>query len=148
MCEDKIANVKMLLYDYSKDEVKKIISQTKDPEILYMYMYNYNWDNGFEIPQEVLKNESCDLSTALLIFYRADGVTYLFKKECSQDSLQWVSFVQNLYNSILKASYQNTSIGFKPDLSKIQLFKLKKILTEQENIFLQNIKGKDLNIEL
>lgn len=51
MDENKIVNVKALLYDADTDEVKRIISQTEDQEILYVYAYNYNWDNGFDIPQ-------------------------------------------------------------------------------------------------
>ena len=74
MDENKIVNVKALLYDADTDEVKRIISQTEDQEILYVYAYNYNWDNGFDIPQTVLDNKKCDLSIALLIFYRAGGL--------------------------------------------------------------------------
>ena len=48
MDENKIVNVKALLYDADTDEVKRIISQMKDQEILYVYAYNYNWDNGFD----------------------------------------------------------------------------------------------------
>ena len=42
MDENKIVNVKALLYDADTDEVKRIISQTEDQEILYVYAYNYN----------------------------------------------------------------------------------------------------------
>lgn len=74
MDENIIVNVKTLLCDADTDEVKRIISQTEDQEILYIYIYNYNWDNGFDIPQTVLDNKICDLSIALLIFYRAGGL--------------------------------------------------------------------------
>ena len=37
MDENKIVNVKALLYDADTDEVKRIISQTEDQEILYVY---------------------------------------------------------------------------------------------------------------
>ena len=40
MDENKIVNVKALLYDADTDEVKRIISQTEDQEILYVYAYN------------------------------------------------------------------------------------------------------------
>jgi len=33
-------------------------------------------------------------------------------------------------------------------LSKVQFFKLKKIITEEENIFTENIEGKCLDIDL
>ena len=101
MDENKIVNVKALLYDADTDEVKRIISQTEDQEILYVYAYNYNWDHGFDIPQTVLDNEKCDLSIALLIFYRADGLSYLEDKSDNINLPKWSSFIKRLYDSIL-----------------------------------------------
>lgn len=148
MDENKIVNVKALLYDANTDEIKRIISQTEEQEILYVYAYNYNWDNGFDIPQTVLDNEKCDLSIALLIFYRADGLSYLVDKSDNVNLPQWSSFIKRLYDSILMGKYQRGKIEFKVPLSKVQLYKLKKALTEAENIFTENIEGKCLNIDL
>lgn len=146
--ENKISNVRALLYDAANDEVKRTIFQTVDQEILYVYAYNYNWDNGFDIPQAVLDNEKCDLSIALLIFYRADGLSYLAEKSDNTNLPQWSSFIKKLYESILAGTYQRGEIGFKVPLSKVQLFKLKKSLAEEENIFTENIEGKCLDIDL
>jgi len=148
MDENKIVNVKALLYDTDNGEVKRTIFQTEDQEILYVYAYNYNWDNGFDIPQAVLDNEKCDLSIALLIFYRADGLRYLEDKSDNANLPQWSSFIKRLYDSILTGKYQRGEIEFKVPLSKVQFFKLKKIITEEENIFTENIEGKCLNIDL
>ena len=148
MDENKIMNVKALLYDANTDEVKRIISQTEDQEILYVYAYNYNWDNGFDIPQTVLDNEKCDLSIALLIFYSADGLSYLEDKSDNVHLPQWSSFIKRLHDSILAGEYQRGEIEFKVPLSKVQLFKLKKVTTEEENIFTENIEGKCLDIDL
>lgn len=148
MDENKISNVKALLYDADNDEVKKVIFQTEDQEILYVFAYNYNWDNGFDIPQTVLDNAKCDLSIALLIFYRADGLSYLEDKSDNANLPQWSSFIKKLYDSILTGKYQRGEIEFKVPLSKVQLFKLKKVITEEENIFTENIEGKCLDIDL
>ncbi len=148
MDENKILNVKALLYDANNDEVKRTIFQTEDQEILYIYAYNYNWDNGFDIPQAVLDNEKCDLSIALLIFYRADGLSYLADKSDNANLPQWSSFIKKLYKSILEGKYHRGEIEFKVPLSKVQLFKLKKAITEEENIFTENIDGKCLDVEL
>ena len=147
MEENKISNIKTLLYDSANAEVKTIISQTEDREILYVYTYNYNWDNGFEIPQAVLDNNKCDLSIALLIFYSADGLNYLVEKPYDADLPQWSSFIKKLYDSILERKFQKGEIEFKVPLSKVQLYKLKKMLTEQEMIFIENIEGKCLDID-
>ena len=110
MDENKISSVKALLYDTDNDEVKRTIFQTEDQEILYVYAYNYNWDNGFDIPQAVLDNEKCDLSIALLIFYRADGLSYLEDKSDNANLPQWSSFIKRLYDSILTGKYQRKKI--------------------------------------
>lgn len=148
MEENKIAIVKSLLYDCTNDEVKERISQTDDPELLYVYMYNYNWDNGFEIPQAVLDSSVCNLSIALLIFFRADGFCYLFDKSFNENLPQWPSFIKKLYDRILGGRYQNVKIEFKVPLTKVQIYKLKKMLTEQEEIFIKNIEGKNLDIDI
>lgn len=148
MDENKISSVKALLYDTDNDEVKRTIFQTEDQEILYVYAYNYNWDNGFDIPQTVLDNEKCDLNIALLIFYRADGLSYLEDKSDNANLPQWSSFIKRLYDSILTGKYQRGEIEFKVPLSKVQLFKLKKVITEEENIFTENIEGQCLDIDL
>ena len=146
MDENKISSVKALLYDTDNDEVKRTIFQTEDQEILYVYAYN--WDNGFDIPQTVLDNEKCDLSIALLIFYRADGLSYLEEKFDNDNLPQWSSFIKRLYDSILTGKYPRGEIEFKVPLSKVQVFKLKKLITEEENIFTENIEGKCLDIDL
>lgn len=148
MDENKISSIKALLYDTDNDEVKRTIFQTEDQEILYVYAYNYNWDNGFDIPQTVLDNEKCDLSIALLIFYRADGLSYLEDKSDNANLPQWSSFIKRLYESILTGKYQKGKLEFKVPLSKVQLFKLKKAIAEAEKIFTENIEGKCLDIDL
>lgn len=148
MEDKKIFQVKELLYDLPKEEILELISKIKDTEILYMYAYNYNWDNGFEIPQAILDNDKCDLSTALLIFYNADGEVYLTNKMDNENLLNWTSFIKNIYNLILNGKYMRGEIEFKVPLSKIQIFKLNKLLTTEEKVFVENILGKNLNIEL
>lgn len=148
MEEHKISITKALLYDTNNDEVKRTISRTEDQEILYVYAYNYNWDNGFDIPQAVLDNKKCDLSIALLIFYRAEGLSYLVDKSDNANLPQWSSFIKGLYDSILTGKYQRGEIEFKVPLSKVQLFKLTKVITEEENIFTENIEGRCLDIDL
>lgn len=88
------------------------------------------------------------MGIALLIFYRADGLSYLAEKSDNVNLPQWSSFIKKLYDSILARKYQRGEIGFKVPLSKVQLFKLKKVITEDENIFTENIEGKCLDIDI
>lgn len=148
MGKNKFSEVEKLLYDATNDKVKRFISQNKDQDILYVYAYNYNWDDGFDIPQTILDHENCDLSIALLIFYNADGLTYLYEKSENTNFPKWSSFIKKLYDSILSGKYQKGEIEYKVPLTKVQLYKLKKVLTEEENIFIENIEGKCLDINL
>ena len=58
-----------------------VIEMVNNPDDLHRIILNYNWDDGFEIPNAVLDNENCELSTALTIFELAEGVEYLTEKE-------------------------------------------------------------------
>ena len=148
MNEEKKKLVEVMLYDKSADDVLKNIENINDVKILYVFAYNYNWDNGFEMPKLILANKKCNLSTALLMFYRADGIVYLLDKADNKNSPQWFSFIRALYYAILNRDYHEDNIEFKIPLSKVQLFKLQKKLVKQENIFIKNIEGKNLNFDL
>lgn len=149
MKSNEMSEVRSLLYDeYTNDEIQTSLSQIKEPKTLYVYAYNYNWDNEFEIPQSILNHDECDLSIALLVFYRADGLSYLFDKSYNERLPQWSSFIKNLYDSILSGKYKDGKIEFKVPLSKVELFKLKKVLTEKENVFIEDIIGENFDIDL
>ncbi len=145
MEDNKIKEMKALLYDAEKEEVKRSIVKMNDPEQLYRYAYNYNWDNGFDIPQLILDNNYCELSIALLIFYRADGLNFLVNKGSNENLQQWSAFIKSLYDSILSRAYRKGDIGFKVPLTKVEHYKLKKQITEAENIFIEDIDGKCLD---
>lgn len=140
--------IKALLYDSDFNTLKSFLSKTKSSEDLYLFAYNYNWENGFEIPKIILNNEKCELSIALLIFYRADGFRFLMEKSQNSDLPQWSCFIKQLYDSILDGKYKKGVIGWNVPLSKIQSFKLQKMLSECEKIFIENIAGKNLDIDL
>lgn len=146
--EDWQSRILYEINDTAKDKVKRVLSQTEDQEILYMYAYHYNWDDGFEIPQAILDNGKCDLSIALLLFYEADGFRFLMEKSDNVNSPQWSSFVRDLYDSIMAGKYRKGKIAFEVPLSKVQVYKLKKMLTEEEKIFTENIDGKCLDTYL
>ena len=95
MNEEKKKLVQEMLYDKSADDVLKNIENINDVEILYVFAYNYNWDNGFKIPEKIISKECCDLSLALMIFYKSDGIRYLLDKSLKNDALSnWLNFIE------------------------------------------------------
>jgi len=87
------------------------------------------------------------LSTALLLFNRADGERYLLEKSNIIPS-DWSEFMIKLYSSIMNGKYRVDGIGFKAPLSRVQLLKMKKELDKNENIFIEEIEGINLSIDL
>ncbi|MBE5872313.1 MAG: DUF4274 domain-containing protein [Lachnospiraceae bacterium] len=146
--ENERSEIRSLLYHNNEDEIKRKIKKITDQKLLYIYAYNYNWDNGFEIPQMIIDNKVCSLSTALLLFYRADGYVYLQEKNMETNLSQWAEFIKKLYCLILMSKFEKSEIQFKVPLSKVQIFKLKKELTPDEMVFVNNIEGIDLDIDL
>ena len=87
-------------------------------------------------------------SIALLIFYRAEGLNYLEDKKDITSLPQWSSFIKKLYSSILNGKYKVGNIEFNVPLSKVQLYKIRKNISEEELIFLRKIEGTSLDIDI
>ena len=107
------------------------------------------WDNGFEVPKAVLNHSKCSLSVALLAFYRADGIRYLLEGEAAFEnplSEEWEGFVKDVYTKILVGQFPSGTNSFQPEITKIQKFKLTKLRPEIDEVFLEGISGKDLNV--
>lgn len=133
---------------YEEVDQLQIIESTKDSQMLYVLMYNYNWDDGFEVPLKAIENKYCELSTALMIFYMADGMEYLFNKneEEYDEKDEWYIFITKLYEDIIKRKFLEGDILFDPELSRAENFKLKKVLKPNEYIFIEPRGNIDLNI--
>lgn len=137
-----------LIYEKDLEETKEYLLNCEDAEDLHLYAYNYNWSNGFDIPKVIINNQNCSMSTALLIFYAADGLRYLTEKPTDTGLKEWQVFISDLYSKIISKSFENRNIAFAIPLTKIQSFKLKKALSEQETIFVKEYDGVKCDIDL
>ena len=145
MNTDTIQN---LLYNMSHMDVKETLSSCTNSATLHVYAFIYNWNDGFDLPQTIIDNPACTLGTALMIFYLADGYRFLSEKNETSDIPEWLSFISELYTRICNGKYNDASIAFYVPLSKVQIFKLKKQLNENEQIFITPIEGEDFNISV
>lgn len=141
-----INEIKKHLYNDSTESSIKYVNSIKDEETLFVYANNYNWDNGFETPTSIINSPVCTLSIALLIFHLADGITYLETKSPNESLPEWSNFITALYKRIISDEFKTGKVSFVPELTKVQLFKLKKVLSENECIFINEITGTDCNI--
>lgn len=145
----QIQQIAYILYTESNAKAAASLKQLQTEEELFVLLDNFNWDNGFEVPKAVLSHSKCSLSVALLAFYRADGIRYLLEGEAAfENSLseEWEGFLKDVYTRILRDQFPSGTISFQPEITKIQKFKLKKLKPEIDEVFLDGISGKDLNV--
>ena len=117
-----------ILYSEEQNQSISDIKGITDGKLLHIIAGNYNWDNGFNIPYSIITNKNCDLGTALMIFYIADGYRILesdqeLKTTCLEE---WIDFISEVYKMILNNKFESNSIKFIPPLTKVQIFKIKK----------------------
>lgn len=148
MNKEDIEFIRELIYDRSKEEVIEEIGRITDSHVLYVYLRNYNWDDGLDIPRAVLSNRNCDLSTALSAFYLAEGERYLCGREALKkaEPTEWFVFISDLHRRITRGDFIKSDTLFEPPLSKVQLYKINKLLPPEEAIFTQTFGRVDLNI--
>lgn len=145
----QIQQISDILYAESNAKAVASLKQLQTEDELFVLLDNFNWDNGFEVPKALLTHPKCSLSVALLAFYRADGIRYLLEGEAAfanSLSTEWEGFVKDAYTKILRGQFPSGTIFFQPEITKIQKFKLKKLKPEIDEVFLDGILGKDLNV--
>ena len=143
---EEIKEVRRAVYELDKDTVIKYVSELDGPEMLHMYALNYNWGDGFDIPKAIIDNPKCGLSTALMIFYGADGYTYLSGREENANMSKWNEFVTGLYNDIVNGKFLSNGIAFTVPLTKVQKYKLDKVVSPKETVFITDIDGEEMDI--
>lgn len=143
--------IQEVMYNGSDQEYKDLAIKLDTAEELYVYAFNYNWDDGFDIPNLILNNSKCDLSIALLLFYQAEGTEFWKSDFSDADGFvvkEHYAFISKLHNDIVNGRYVKGNIQFKIPLSRVEKYKLGKLLSENEEVFLNDIAGKDLDVNL
>lgn len=132
----------MLYGDTETEEIIEIVKNTDDARLLHIMAINYNYDDGPEIPKAIIDNENCELATALTVFYDCGGYDYLTDGETDEE----FAFIAELKQSIVDGRFIKGNIKFTPDLTKVQIFKLKKYsLSEKEYIFVEETGTEEVN---
>lgn len=143
---DKSA-VENMKYKWSTAKTLKYIRSCTDPETLHMCVCNYNWDDGFEVPEAVLQNPVCTLSTALCLFYDGDCWEAIEDDDEDEFFAEWRAFSRSLYDRILNGEFQTEpKIKFDPGLSRVDLYCLQKELKPEEMVFITPIDGTDCDV--
>ncbi|ARZ63344.1 MULTISPECIES: DUF4274 domain-containing protein [Bacillus cereus group] len=143
-----ISLLEELLYNTNKEDTISRIKNIDNPILLHYFAANYNWNSGFDIPNAILENKDCDLGTGLLMFHYADGYRLLESpEEVSNSPLQeWKVFILKLQNKIMNLEFKTQNISFSPELTKIQIFKLKKRNPSISDILINESPGNIIDI--
>lgn len=143
-----ISLLEELLYNTNKEDTISRIKNIDSPIILHCFAANYNWNSGFDIPNAILENKDCDLGTGLLMFHYADGYRLLESpEEVSNSPLQeWKVFILKLQNKIMNLEFKTQNISFSPELTKMQIFKLKKRNPSISDILINESPGNIIDI--
>lgn len=143
MDKSKKEYVYKLLYSKNRKDTIDEIKSITDFTLQHIIAGNYNWDNGFEIPYNIINNKNCDLGTALMIFYDADGYRALENKEelKNPNLKEWANFISKIGEKIINNEFKVNHIKFIPPLTKVQIFKLKKNNPSITKVFIEETDG-------
>ena len=139
----KLNLIKQILYSGYNNATSKVISNIEDAFVLNEIALNYNWDDGTTVPSLIIDNEYCDLGTALLIFFDADGYTFLNLGYVQSSEIRKLQ--RQIYDKIANKSFKTSYIPYKPDLNKVQVYKLLRKNPTIPEVFLKGIQGKQLS---
>lgn len=137
-----------LMYTKSKEELIEYIKKCSDPIMLHFIALNYNWDDGLDIPSKIIESNFCDMGTALMIFEDAEGYMVFLENEWEENFEENTIFISNLRTRLEKREFNSKIIKYSPELSKSDIYRLKKKNTTLDNIFIEGTEGKCIEIPI
>lgn len=142
---DSFEYVTQLLQNDSIELIREEIKYIENPILLHNIALYYNWDDGFDLPNWIINNDKCELGTALMLFYDAEGYILLDKSNKNIVNLdnEWITFTNNLFNKLLNNAFQVKKVSYQPELTKVQKYKLKKANPNLPEMFLNGVKSKE-----
>nr|WP_010243290.1 DUF4274 domain-containing protein [Acetivibrio cellulolyticus] len=142
--------LKDLLYSENEEYIVSQIRGMENSLFLHIIAANYNWDNGFKVPYQIINNSNCDLGTALMLFYNADGFRFLqsYSDFTSSSQDNWKEFLVYLYRKIENNEYALQKIGYTPEIGKLQIYKIRKTNPYIPGTILEGSPGNKVEIPL
>ena len=119
-----------------------VINKDTDRYALDKKLDHYNWNDGFDLPVQIINHPNCELGTALKAFYSAEGERYLRCDIVETESpKERLDFLKCLYTRFVNGHYASRFIGFTLPLTKVQKYKLLKAFPDTPAVFLNDIAG-------
>ena len=135
-------NLYSLLENDSIDYKIKAISEITDSNSLHFLASIFNWDDDLRIIESIINNNNCSLGTALMVFELGGGYDKYLSDYSNNFNDFHPSFLPKLEERIDKNDFNNNSIEYVPNLSKVMQYKIKKINPGINSVFISgtNIK--------
>ena len=146
--KEKIDLLYELLYNKSEKELMLYIKDCNESVMLHFIAANYNWDNGLDIPIEITKNNFCDMGTALMIFEYAEGYMMFYDDNWQEYYGENIEFISNLKTRLENKDFQFKTIKYSSELSRTDIYKLKKRNTTLDSIFIEGTEGRCVEIPI
>ncbi len=87
----------------------ELLEEETSGEELHRYMEEYNWDDGLEVPYFIMQHPNCELATALLMFWLAEGY-FIFEDDFEEmdfiDEVEFKYFLRMLHDRIVQRVYK------------------------------------------
>lgn len=86
-----------------------LLQEETSAEELHLFMEEYNWDDGLEVPYFVMLHPNCELATALMIFWLAEG-DFMFEDNFESmydvEEVEWKYLLTTLHDRIEQGKYK------------------------------------------
>ncbi len=107
-----------LLKDYPE-----LLEEKTSGEELHRYMEEYNWGDGLEVPYFIMQHPNCELATALMMFWLAEG-DYIFEDDFEEmdfiDEVEFKYFLRMLHDRIVQGVYKTGNQQYRIPLNEEQ----------------------------
>lgn len=101
----------------------ELLEEETSGEELHQYMEEYNWDDGLEVPYFIMQHPNCELATALLMFWLAEG-DYIFEDDFEEmdfiDEVEFKYFLRMLHDRIVRGVYKVGTQSYQIPLNEKQ----------------------------
>jgi hypothetical protein len=123
-----IAAIDRLVYDVSDPgERLAIVAALDSAEALQRLANAYNWDDGFLVPTAIADHPSCDLGTALDLFWLADALGwYTGENPVDKYNRKWAAFCELFTTRLIAGHYTRGATSCKVPLGIVRLHQYKK----------------------
>lgn len=134
MPEDPMKKVNGLLLDSAleranfllEDTNPNLLSEKTSPKELHLFMEEYNWDDGLELPYFIMLHPNCQLATALMIFWLAEGGSMFEDNFADRHNVEWKYLLTTLHDRIVRGEYKVGEEHYQIPLNAVGKYKLKK----------------------